>query len=86
MECFWPGLREDDIVAIDRRAAAAVAELAEQGEEVSYIGSLVMAEDEVLLCRFSGSGDAVRRAAERAAIPFERIVGASSSGSRGEPG
>jgi hypothetical protein len=78
VECFWPGVREDDVATIDRRALASVAELSEQGEDVSYLGSLVMPEDEVVLCRFAGSGDAVRRAAERAGIPFERIVGASS--------
>ncbi len=77
-ECFWPDLGEDDVATVDRRALAAAAELAEQGEDVSYIGSLVMREDEVLLCRFAGSADAVRRAAERAGIPYERIVAASS--------
>jgi hypothetical protein len=33
-----------------------------------------MAEDEVVLCQFEGTAAAVREAAERAQIPFERIV------------
>ena len=79
VECFWPGLCEDDVATVDRRAIAAAAELAAGGEDVAYIGSLMMRDDEVLLCRFSGSPETVRRAAERAGIPFERILGASSS-------
>lgn len=82
VECFWPDLRDDDVATVDRRALAAVAELAANGDDVTYIGSLVMREDEVLLCRFAGSTDAVRRAAERAGIPFERIVEASSRPAR----
>ena len=33
-----------------------------------------MREDEVVLCLFEGSEGAVRRVAERAEIPFERIL------------
>jgi hypothetical protein len=41
---------------------------------VRYLGSILMAEDEVVLCQFEGTSAAVREAAERAQIPFERIV------------
>lgn len=84
VECFWPDLCEADAAAVDRRALAAALALAAEGDDVSYIGSLVMRDDEVLLCRFSGSAAAVQRVAERAGIPFERIVAASSRSARGE--
>jgi hypothetical protein len=38
-----------------------------------------MREDEVVLCLFDGSEAAVRRAAEHAEIPFERILEATAS-------
>jgi hypothetical protein len=38
-----------------------------------------MLDDEVVLCRFEGSEHAVRRAAQRAAIPCERILKATRS-------
>jgi len=38
-----------------------------------------MRDDEVLLCRFFGVEEAVRRVVERAAIPFERILEVSGS-------
>jgi hypothetical protein len=78
-ECFWPGVSESDLLALDERASASAAELSADGEAVRYIGSLLMREDEVVLCRFEGSEPAVRRVAERAAIPFERILEAGRS-------
>jgi hypothetical protein len=73
-ECFWPGVRESDLSALDERATASAAELARDGDRVRYLGSLLMPQDEVVLCRFEGSEPSVRLAAERAAIPFERIL------------
>ena len=78
-ECFWPGVQESDLHALDQRASASAAELAMEGEHVQYLGSLLMRTDEVVLCRFAGSEEAVRRVAERAAIPFERILEAATS-------
>ena len=73
-ECFWPGVTEQDVGELDVRAHASVEEAARVGESVRYLGSILMRTDEVVLCRFQGAAAAVRRAAERAAIPFERIV------------
>lgn len=42
-------------------------------------------EDEVVLCRFEGFEPAVRRVAERAAIPFERVLEAGHSSWAGKP-
>ena len=73
-ECFWPGVHESDLGSLDERATAVAAELTAGGRPVRYLGSLLMRTDEVVLCRFEGAPDAVRRAAERAGIPFERIL------------
>jgi len=83
-ECFWPGVHESDLIALDDRVNASAAELSLDGDVVRYLGSLLMREDEVVLCRFEGSEPAVRRVAERAAIPFERILEASASPWAGE--
>ena len=73
-ECFWPGVRESDLRALDDRVHAHAA-----GEPVHYLGSLLMREDEVVLCLFEGAEPAVREAAERAEVPFERILEAARS-------
>lgn len=84
-ECFWPGVREADLSALDERASASAAELSRDGRSIRYLGSLLMRKDEVVLCRFEGSEAAVRTAAERAAIPFERILEVSASRWLDEP-
>ena len=42
---------------------------------MSFVGSLLMPEDEVLLCLFTGPFAEVRTISERAGLPFERILG-----------
>jgi len=78
-ECFWPGVTEADLSALDARARASTS------AEVHYLSSVLMPNDEVVFCFFDGpSAEAVRAVAERAEIPFERIVEsvrASASGS-----
>jgi hypothetical protein len=73
VECFWPGVAADDLEALDRRAAASAATLDAEGTPVTYRGSWLLREDEVVLCFFDGSREAVTEAARRAEIPFERI-------------
>jgi len=73
-ECFWPGVKDADLQALDSRARAVVAELAGTSGCVRYLGSILMREDEVVLCEFEGTAAAVRAAVERARIPFERLL------------
>jgi hypothetical protein len=79
-ECFWAGVTEDDLRALDRRATATVATLAASGESVRYLGSMLVRQDEVVLCLFEGSVSSVRMAAEQAGIPFERLLEATAMG------
>jgi Protein of unknown function (DUF4242) len=82
-ECLWPGVLESDLAALDERATSCAARL---DSDVRYLGSLLMPEDEVVLCLFQGDRDAVRKVVEEAEIPFERILETSRSGWRdGEP-
>lgn len=78
-ECFWIGVMDEDLRGLDERAAASVEKLAATGEQIRYLGSMLMRTDEVVLCFFEGTADAVRRAAEQAAIPFERILETAGS-------
>jgi hypothetical protein len=78
-ECFWAGVKESDLSALDERATASVASVTRGGDRVRYLGSVLMREDEVVLCFFEGPAEAVRRAAELAQIPFERILETAQS-------
>jgi hypothetical protein len=78
VECFLPDADEGDLVAIDARAAA-VAEQRGEAPELAYRGSILIIDEEVILCLFEGTTvDAVRIAAQQAEIPFERVLAATS--------
>jgi len=79
VECFWPGVDAEAVRRLDARAATSADELTRGGTPVRYLGSLLMREDEVVLCLYEGAEPAVREAAERAEVPFERILEAARS-------
>ena len=78
-ECFWSGVQDTDLQALDERVTAVTADLVGSGDDVRYLGSVLMRADEVVLCFFAGSEASVRRAAEQASIPFERILESARS-------
>jgi Protein of unknown function (DUF4242) len=78
-ECFWTGVSAGDLAALDERAQAFAARTTRQLDQVRYLGSLLMREDEVVLCFFEGSEASVRQAAEGAEIPFDRILETTGS-------
>lgn len=72
-KCYWPGVTRAEV---ERVAARAVEPDSEPGDrDVKYRGSLVFADDDLVLCLFEGpSPMAVKRASERAGIPCERVM------------
>jgi hypothetical protein len=77
-ECFWPDVADSDLADLDRRIEWVIGELAGTGA-VRYLGSILLREDEVVLCLFEGPANTVRDIAERADVPFERILASAHS-------
>jgi hypothetical protein len=73
-ECYWSGVSEEDLSALDRRVGASVGALAGDSEPVRYLGGLLVVDGEVVLVLFDGPIGTVRRVAEHAGIPFGRIL------------
>jgi Nickel responsive protein SCO4226-like len=72
-KCYWPGVTR---TALEQVAARVTAEdfVARSGD-VAYLGSLLFAEDDLVLCLFDGASPmAVKRASERAGVPCERVM------------
>ena len=67
-ECYWPDVREEDVRNLDQRIAASLT------HDVRYLGSVLIREDEVVLCHFEGTADAIRRVAKRAGVRYERLL------------
>lgn len=78
-ECLWPDVHEGDLQALDTRAGEESERLAASGASVCYLGSLLMREDEVVLCLFRGPEDDVRQVVEAARIPCDRLLEAACS-------
>jgi hypothetical protein len=72
-KCYWPGVTHADLDRVADRAAR--ADLAPGTGPVSYLGSLLFAADDLVLCLFCGpSRAAVIQASNRLAIPCERLM------------
>jgi hypothetical protein len=75
VERYLPGITAGQVDEASSRLAAAALELASLGVGVRYLGSTFIPEEESCFCRFEGTTAAdVRRACERAGVPFARIV------------
>lgn len=72
-ECLLPGVTPAIAETLAGRVRAELARSPASGN-VSFLGSLLMPEDEVLLCLFAGPLPEVRAISERADLPFERIL------------
>jgi hypothetical protein len=72
-KCYWPGITETDLERVAKRAAA--AGLGSGRDGVAYLGSLLFAADDLVLCLFQGpSRAAVIQASDRLGIPSERLM------------
>jgi hypothetical protein len=72
-ECYWPDVDDADLATLDGRIDRVIAELATD-RAVRYLGSILLREDEVVLCQFEGPAGSVRDVAELAKVPFDRIL------------
>lgn len=70
-ECLVPGMTTVVAASLGDQVKT---ELARSGSPVSFLGSLLIPEDEVLLCLFAGPLTEVRALSERAGLPFERVL------------
>ncbi len=73
-ECFWPGVRDEDVSELGARVLSTASDVAGGGGQVDYLGSLRITDDDVVLFLFEGSIGSVRQVAERAGIRAHRIL------------
>jgi hypothetical protein len=74
VECFWPGIDEPEHASAADRARAAAVQLRREGDEIEFLGSVLVPADETVFCFFKGREADVRGASERAGLPFERLL------------
>jgi hypothetical protein len=71
-KCYWPGVTHADLQQVADRARAGP----DPGNgNVSYLGALLFAADDLVLCLFCGPARAaVIQASDRLGIPCERLM------------
>ena len=74
VECFWPGVSEDKLDSVVRRAAAVADELRLDGGKVEFRGTILMLGDETVFHLFEGVEADVRAVSERAGVRYERVL------------
>lgn len=71
-KCYWPGVTQADLEQVAERAMAG---LGTGSGSVIYLGSLLFAADDLVLCLFQGpTRAAVIQASDRLGIPCERLM------------
>jgi hypothetical protein len=76
LEEYVNGLTPDDLVVVVDRLREAARQASEPMDAIHHLHSLYIAEDEMCLHVFTGSGPrAVRAVGDRVGISIERIVG-----------
>lgn len=74
-ECYWPRMSDTSFQEAVRRARSAADRLSAEGEEVHYLGALLVPTDELAFCLFAARTQAaVERAGREARIEFDRVV------------
>jgi hypothetical protein len=74
VECFWPGVTPERLIAVAQRAHASAAALRQQGREVLLLGSILVLTDETVFCMFEGAESDVKTVADQAGIRYERVL------------
>jgi hypothetical protein len=70
-----PGITMEDLASAQKRAIQVGKELTAEGHEVRYIRSMFVPGESKCMCLFEApTPENVRKANERARIPFTRIV------------
>ena len=72
-KCYWPGVNRTDLEQVTARANDTASQ--PRARDVTYRGSLLFADDDLVLCLFEGSSSAaVKRTSEQLGIPCERVM------------
>ena len=75
VECYWPG--------VDELQLTEAVERIPRDDDASWMNSILIPDDEIVLCLVeAASADAVRASARRAGLPAERIVTCVQVGTR----
>jgi len=75
VECYWPGVTEQKLLAVVERVQAAIEQRHTCGRALRLLGWILVPADETVFCLFEGEQEEVEAISTAAELPFERILG-----------
>jgi len=74
-KCYWPGVTQSELQHAAAAAGHEAARFCAEGKPIRYLGSLLFAADDLVLCIFeTPERDLVTGTTARAHIPCERLM------------
>lgn len=74
VECYWPGVTEQKVLAAVERVQAAIEQRRAYGRGPRLLGSILVPADETVFCLFDGEPAEVEAVSAATDLPFERIL------------
>lgn len=74
VECYWPGVTEQKLLAVVERVQAAIEQRHTQDRAPRLLGSILVPADETVFCLFEGEQEEVEAVSTAAELPFERVL------------
>jgi hypothetical protein len=74
VECYWPGVTEQQLGVSVGQALSAAERLRQHGRDVRLVSSILIPADETVFWLFDGDEADVKAATEQAGVGVERIL------------
>jgi hypothetical protein len=74
LECYWPGVSEQTLVAAVERVQAAIEQRQRDRHMPRFLGSILVPADETVFCLFEGEQDEIEAVSTASDLPFARIL------------
>ncbi len=75
LECYWPGVTEEKLVAVVERVQAAIEQRQRDSRAPRFLGSILVSADETVFCLFEGEQEEIEAVSAAAELPFGRVLG-----------
>ena len=75
LECYWPGVTEQKLIAVVGRLQAAIEQRQRDSRAPTLLGSILVPADETVFLLFEGEQEEIEALSAAAELPFGRILG-----------
>jgi len=74
LECYWPGVTEQKLMAVVERVQAAIEQRRQGNHAPRLLGSILVLHDETVFCLFEGEREEIEDLSTACELPFARTL------------